>query len=54
MRGARRGAVAGLAIAALDLGVIGRRLPRVCALPLVRQFADHAVFGAIAGVLLVP
>ena len=51
-RGAGRGAVAGLVIAALDLGVLGRRLPRVQALPLVPQLADHAAFGLVAGHLL--
>jgi hypothetical protein len=51
-RGAGRGAVAGLAIAALDLGVLARRLPRVAALPLLPQVADHAAFGAVAGRLL--
>ena len=52
IRGARRGALAGLAIAALDLGVAARRFPRVNALPLLPQLADHAVFGAVAGRLL--
>ena len=52
IRDARRGALAGLAIATLDLGVAGRRFPRVRALPLVAQLADHAAFGAIAGLLL--
>ncbi|MDQ3066426.1 MAG: hypothetical protein M3R12_04640 [Actinomycetota bacterium] len=52
VRGVRSGALAGLAIAALDLGVVGRRLPRIRALPLVPQLADHAAFGAIAGRLL--
>jgi hypothetical protein len=52
VRGARAGAAAGLAIAALDLGVVGRRFPRIRALPLAPQLADHAIFGAIAGVLL--
>jgi hypothetical protein len=52
IRTARGGAVAGLAIAALDLGVLGRRLPRVRALPLGPQLADHAAFGAIAARLL--
>lgn len=51
-RGVRRGALAGLAIAALDLGIVGRRFPRVRALPLGPQLADHAAFGAIAGRLL--
>ncbi len=49
VRGARRGALAGLAIAALDLGVVGRRFPRVRALPLGPQLADHVAFGAVAG-----
>ena len=52
VRGARAGAVAGLAIAALDLGVAGRRHPRVRALPLLPQLADHAVFGAVAAAVL--
>jgi len=52
VRGASRGALAGLAIAALDLGIAGRRLPRIRALPLLPQLADHAAFGAIAGRLL--
>ena len=52
VRGAGRGAVAGLAIAAVDLGVVGRRRPRISALPLAPQLADHAAFGAIAGLLL--
>ena len=52
VRTARRGALAGLAIAALDLGVIDGRFPRVRALPLGPQLADHAAFGAIAGRLL--
>jgi len=46
------GAVAGLAIAALDLGVIGRRFPRIRALPLVPQLADHIVFGATVAAVL--
>jgi hypothetical protein len=48
----RGGALAGLAIAALDLGLLGGRYPRVRALPLVPQLADHAAFGAIAAKLL--
>jgi hypothetical protein len=52
VRGARAGALAGLAIAGLDLGLAGRRFPRIHALPLLPQLADHAAFGAIAGVLL--
>jgi hypothetical protein len=52
IRTARGGALAGLAVAALDLGVMGRRFPHVRALPLGPQLADHAAFGAIAGLLL--
>lgn len=46
------GAAAGLAIAALDLGVIGRRYPRIRALPLAPQVADHVAFGAVAGAVI--
>jgi hypothetical protein len=52
VRGARAGAVAGLAIAALDLGLVGRRLPRLRALPLWPQVADHIAYGAVVGALL--
>jgi hypothetical protein len=45
------GAVGGLAIAALDLGVVGRRFPAVRRLPVVPQLADHALFGAAVGAL---
>ena len=51
-RSAARGAVAGLAIAALDLSVAARLFPRVHALPLLPQVADHAAFGLVAGALL--
>ena len=43
------GALAGLAIAALDLGIVGRRIDAVRALPLLPQIADHVAFGAVAG-----
>jgi hypothetical protein len=43
------GAVVGLAIAALDLGVIAKRYPAVAALPQGRQWADHVAFGAVVG-----
>lgn len=46
------GAAAGLAIAALDLGVIGRRFPRVWALPRLPQFADHLAYGVTVGLVL--
>jgi hypothetical protein len=42
------GAAAGLAIAALDLAVVGRRYPAIRALPAVAQWCDHVVFGAAA------
>lgn len=51
-RGPVRGAAAGLAIAALDLGVLGRRFPRVRALPLAPQILDHLVYGVVAGTVL--
>ena len=43
------GAVVGLAIAALDLGVLARWFPRVRALPLGPQVADHVAYGAVVG-----
>ena len=43
------GVVAGAAIAAHDLGVVGRRVPRVAALPLIPQVADHALYGVLVG-----
>lgn len=52
VRGAAGGAAAGLVIAALDLGVVGRRSPRVRELPLAPQLADHLLYGAVVGVVL--
>ena len=52
VRTARAGAVAGLGIAAVDLGLVGGRFPRIRALPLLPQVADHVAFGAVAGHLL--
>jgi hypothetical protein len=46
------GVVAGLGIAALDLGVIGRRIPAIRALPQGRQWADHVAYGLAVGVAL--
>ena len=46
------GALAGLAIAGLDLGVLGRRRSHIRALPLAPQVADHVAFGALVGVVL--
>jgi hypothetical protein len=42
------GTLAGIVIAALDLGVIGRRFPRIGALQTGPQIADHMAFGIIA------
>jgi hypothetical protein len=52
VRGAPRGALAGLAIAAVDLGLAAHVRPRISALPLLPQLADHAAFGAVAGHVL--
>jgi len=52
VRGARRGALAGLAIGAVDLSLATRALPRIRALPLLPQLADHAAYGAVAGYVL--
>lgn len=51
-RGPVTGLLGGLAIAALDLGVIGRRIPAIRALPQGRQWADHAAFGLSVGWML--
>jgi hypothetical protein len=52
VRGAGRGAAAGLVIAAVDLGAVGRRFPRIRALPLAPQLADHVLYGTIVGTVL--
>jgi hypothetical protein len=46
------GAGAGLAIAAFDLGVVGRRYPAVAGLPLLPQVADHVAFGTVVGLVV--
>jgi hypothetical protein len=46
------GALGGLGIAALDLAVIGRRIPAIRALPQGRQWADHVAFGLAVGLVL--
>ena len=46
------GAAAGLAIAALDLGAIGRHYPAIRALPTLPQIADHLVFGILVGAVV--
>jgi hypothetical protein len=51
-RAAPLGALAGLVIAGVDLGVLGGRWPRVRALPLLPQIADHVAYGALVGAVL--
>ena len=46
------GAAAALGIAALDLGVVGRRNHRIRALPTAPQLADHLAYGAVVGAVL--
>ncbi len=46
------GLAGGIAIAALDLAVLGRLFPPIAALPQGRQWADHAAFGLSVGVVL--
>jgi len=46
------GLVGGLAIAGLDLAVLGRLFPPIAGLPQGRQWADHAAFGLTVGVVL--
>ena len=47
-----QGVVAGLAIAAFDLGTVGRTFPRIRSLPLGPQLADHALYGAVVARVL--
>jgi len=51
-RTAAAGALAGLGIAVLDLGVAQRRFPAIAALPRMPQVLDHIAFGALVGVVL--
>jgi hypothetical protein len=44
--------LAGLAIAAVDLGVVGRRFPRIRALATAPQVLDHVAYGATVGCVL--
>lgn len=44
--------VAGLAVAALDLGLVGRRYPLIRALPIAPQVADHLAFAALVGAVV--
>jgi hypothetical protein len=46
------GTLAGLAIAALDLGIVGRRVQRIRALPLIPQVLDHVAYALTVAVVL--
>jgi len=46
------GTLAGIAIAGLDLGVVGRRYPRIRALATMPQVLDHVAYGATVGAVL--
>jgi hypothetical protein len=46
------GTLAGVGIGAFDLLVVGRAFPRIKALPLVPQLADHVAFGITVAVML--
>ncbi len=46
------GVGSGLAIAALDLGVVGQHIPRIRALPQAPQWLDHVAYGATVGFVL--
>jgi hypothetical protein len=46
------GALAGTAIAALDLGVLARFFPLIAELDPGPQLADHLAYGAIAGAVI--
>jgi hypothetical protein len=47
-----RGVLAGFGIAALDLGVIGRRFPRLRRLSSGAQIADHVAYGVVVAAVL--
>lgn len=46
------GIIAGLVIAGLDLGLVGRRYPLIRALHQPAQVADHIAFGVVATLVL--
>jgi hypothetical protein len=46
------GALAGLAIAGLDLGLLARDRPHIRGLPTAPQVADHVAYGALVGFVL--
>lgn len=51
-RGMPAAVVGGLAIAGLDLGLVGRRLERIRALPLVPQVLDHVAYAVTVAAVL--
>jgi hypothetical protein len=46
------GVTGAMAIATLDLALIGRRIPSIKRLPQGRQWADHAAYGLAVGLVL--
>ena len=46
------GVIAAIAIAWLDLGLVGHAIPRIRALEPIPQVADHVAFGIIAALAL--
>jgi hypothetical protein len=46
------GVAAGMAVAGLDLGAVGRRYPRIRDLDTAPQVADHVAFGAIVATVV--
>lgn len=46
------GALAGLAVAGLDLGLVGRRFPAIRALPTLPQVADHVAYGVLVAAVV--
>ncbi|HEV2767103.1 MAG TPA: hypothetical protein VGV63_05280 [Acidimicrobiales bacterium] len=46
------GAAAGLLIAGLGLGVVGRHYPAIAALPTSAQVADHLAFGTVVALVV--
>jgi hypothetical protein len=46
------GTALGAAIGVLNLGVIGRRVPDIRALPSLPQVLDHLAFGAVCGIVI--
>ena len=51
-RASAAAALAGLAIAALDLGIVGRRFERIRGLPLAPQVLDHVAYAVTVAAVL--